>query len=86
MSELSNDPFFIELTKGYSKAEITEIKTYLTDWDMASYLSVSHNILDHAQRKNFDPLKLLRKAHNFNKKGAIRVPIILLRRKRYSSV
>lgn len=72
--ELSKDPFFEKLSQGYNDSEIAEIKQYLTEWDIASYLSVSHNILDHALRKNFDTLKLLRKAHNFNKKGAIRIP------------
>lgn len=74
MVESSTDPFFAELTQRYSDTERAEIKAYLTYWDAASYLSVSHNILDHAQRKKIDPLKLLRKAHNFKKKGAIRVP------------
>ncbi len=31
-------------------------------------------VLDHAARKGIEPLKYLRQAHNFNKKGAIRVP------------
>lgn len=35
---------------------------------------IAHNILDHADRKQIDPLKLLRKAHNFNPKKAIRIP------------
>jgi hypothetical protein len=74
MIESSTDPFFAELTQGYTETEIAEIRKYLTDWDAASYLSVSHNILDHAQRKNLDCLKFLRKAHNFNKKGATRIP------------
>ncbi|OKH17503.1 hypothetical protein [[Limnothrix rosea] IAM M-220] len=71
---MTEDPFFIELTKNYSPAEVEEIRTYLTEWAAATYLSVSHNILDHAERKQIDPLKLLRKAHNFNKKGATRIP------------
>ncbi len=70
MVESSTDPFFAELIKRYSEVEIAEIKRYLTDWDAASYLSVSHKILDHAERKKIDSLKLLRKAHNFNKKRA----------------
>ena len=37
-------------------------------------LDFSNNLLDHAARKGIEPLKYLRKAHNFNKKGAIRVP------------
>lgn len=71
---MTNDPFFEELCKNYSPIEIEEIKSYLPEWTAATYLSVSHNILDHAERKQIDPLKLLRKAHNFNKKRAIRIP------------
>ena len=29
---------------------------------------------NHADRKGFSPLRYLRKAHNFNKRGAVRVP------------
>jgi hypothetical protein len=43
-------------------------------WDASTYMSVAQSILDHAARKEFDRLKYLRKAHNFNKKGATRVP------------
>lgn len=71
---LNDDPFFEKLCQAYTSSEIAEIKQYLTEWNQASYISVSHNILDHAERKQVDPLKLLRKAHNFNKKGALRVP------------
>lgn len=39
MVESSTDPFFAELINRYSEAEIAEIKTYLTDWDAASYLN-----------------------------------------------
>lgn len=74
MDESSTDPFFSELTQGYSDEEIAETQKYLIDWDAPSYLSVCHNILDHAQRKNLNPLKFLRKAHNFQKKGATRIP------------
>jgi hypothetical protein len=40
----------------------------------STYISVAQNILDHASRKEFDPLRYLRKAHNFNQRGAVRVP------------
>ena len=69
-----NDPFLEKLCQNYTEEEITEIKTYLSDWSAATYLSIAHNILDHADRKHIDPLKLLRKAHNFNKKRATRIP------------
>jgi hypothetical protein len=46
----------------------------MTSWDASTYTSVAASIVDHALRKGFDPLRYLRKAHNFNKKGATRVP------------
>ena len=69
-----NDPLLEKLCQDYTEQEIAEIKTYLSEWSAASYLSIAHNILDHAERKQIDPLKLLRKAHNFNKKRANRIP------------
>ncbi|KAB8320676.1 hypothetical protein SD81_003680 [Tolypothrix campylonemoides VB511288] len=42
--------------------------------EQLTYTSVAHSVVDHALRKNIDALKYLRKAHNFNKKGAVRVP------------
>lgn len=68
------DPFFVQLCKGYTEVEIAEIETYINNWDAATYISVAQNILDHATRKEFDPITYLRKAHNFNKKKAVRVP------------
>lgn len=68
------DPFWVRLCAKYSEAEITEIEQYLTEWDASTYTSVAHSVVDHALRKNIDALKYLRKAHNFNKKGAVRVP------------
>jgi hypothetical protein len=44
-----NDPFLEQLYQNYTKEEITEIKTYLSDWSAATYLSIAHNILDHAE-------------------------------------
>ncbi|HEY9706454.1 MAG TPA: hypothetical protein V6C58_28735, partial [Allocoleopsis sp.] len=73
-NSLQIDPYFQQLCAGYTKSEIAEIEQYLKEWNAASYISVAQNILDHADRKGLDALKLLRKAHNFNKKGAIRVP------------
>jgi hypothetical protein len=74
--ESSVDLFLDRLCAGYSEAEVSEIKQYIKDWDASTYTSVAHSILDHALRKEFEPLKYLRKANNFNKKGAIRVPKI----------
>lgn len=72
--EAISDPFLIQLLEGYNLTEVAEIEKYMTEWDAATYSSVAQSILDHAARKDIDPLKYLRKAHNFNKKGAIRVP------------
>ncbi|WP_071191921.1 hypothetical protein [Trichormus sp. NMC-1] len=69
-----SDPFLIQLLEGYNLTEAAEIEKYMTEWDAATYSSVAQSILDHVARKDIDPLKYLRKAHNFNKKGAIRVP------------
>ncbi|BAY30485.1 hypothetical protein NIES2107_23300 [Nostoc carneum NIES-2107] len=72
--EPPKDPFLEQLCQGYTEDEVIEIKQYLADWDASTYISVSQSILDHASRKEFDPLKYLRKADNFNKKRAVRVP------------
>lgn len=69
-----SDPFLIQLLEGYTLTEVAEIEKYMTEWDAATYSSVAQSILDHAARKDIDPLKYLRKAHNFNKRGAVRVP------------
>ena len=68
------DPFLIQLLEGYTLTEVAEIERYMTEWDAATYSSVAQSILDHAARKQTDPLKYLRKAYNFNKRGAVRVP------------
>lgn len=68
------DQFFEQLVCGYTEAEVAEIRQYIVDWDASTYISVSQCILDHASRKEFDRLKYLRKAHNFNKSRAVRVP------------
>jgi hypothetical protein len=71
---MNDDPFLERLYQNYTEVEISEIKVYLLEWSAASCINVAHNILDHAERKQVDPLKLLRKAHNFNKKRAIQIP------------
>jgi hypothetical protein len=68
------DPFLAQLCEGYTETEVAEIEQYIAEWDASTYISVTQSILDHASRKQFDPLRYLRKAHNFNKKGAVRVP------------
>ena len=68
------DPFLVQLCEGYTEAEVSEIEQYMADWDASTYISVAQSILDHASRKEFDPLRYLRKAHNFNKKGSGRIP------------
>jgi hypothetical protein len=68
------DPYLEQLCFGYTEAEVAEIRQYITEWDASTYVSVSQSILDHASRKAFDPLKYLRKAYNFNKNRAVRVP------------
>ena len=68
------DPFLTQLCTGYTEAEVAEIELYLAEWDASTYINTAQSILDHAARKEFSPLKYLRKAHNFNKKKAVRVP------------
>lgn len=75
MSDISSsDPYLNELLKGYTDTEISELQRYLLEWEAGTYSSVAHSVINHAERKRFDPLRYLRKAHNFNKKGAKRVP------------
>jgi hypothetical protein len=68
------DPFLVKLEAEYTEAERAEIERYLIEWDASTYISVAQSILDHASRKEYNPLSYLRKAHNFNKKRAVRVP------------
>jgi hypothetical protein len=72
--KLPEDPFFTELCEGYTDSEIVDIQKFLEEWDAGTYISIAHSILDHAARKQLDPLRYLRKAHSFNKKRADRVP------------
>lgn len=71
---LSTDPYWDELTEGYTDVEISELKQYLLEWEAGTYDSVVHRVIKHAARKRFDWLRYLRKASNFNKKGAKRAP------------
>ncbi|MEB3229652.1 MAG: hypothetical protein VKJ64_01480 [Leptolyngbyaceae bacterium] len=71
---MTSDSRFEELFQQYSKAEQVEIQRYLLEWDQGTYGSSAQSVIDHAQRKGFDVLKYLRRAHNFSKKGAKRVP------------
>jgi hypothetical protein len=72
--EAFTDPYLNELLQGYRAAEIAELQQYLLEWEAGTYDSVAHSVLHHAERKQFDPLKYLRKAHNFSQKSARRVP------------
>jgi hypothetical protein len=72
--ETIEDPFFTQLCEGYTDSEIVEIQQYREEWDTGTYISTAHSILDHAARKQLDPLRYLRKANTFNKKRAERVP------------
>lgn len=72
--KLPDEPFFIQLCEGYTEAETAEIQQHIEEWAAGTYISVAHSILDHATRKQIDPLRYLRKAHTFNKKRAQRVP------------
>lgn len=60
--------------QGYTETEIKEIKRLMSNWAQATYPSLAHSIVDHGNRHNFEHnyLKYLRKADNFNKKGAKR--------------
>jgi hypothetical protein len=69
---LMTDPYALLLFQGYTESEIAEIQAFMTEWDRASYTSIAHSVVDHAERHGFRPdyLKYLRKAHNFNRKRA----------------
>lgn len=62
------------LFSGYTDAEIEEMRSLMQSWNIATYTSIAHSIVDHAERHGFqgDYLRYLRKARSFNKKGARR--------------
>ncbi len=68
------DPYEEILFSGYTNAEITEMKALMENWDKATYITLANSIVNHADRHDFtnNYLKYLRKANNFNKKGARR--------------
>lgn len=73
-NDQSIDPHWEELVEGCTEAEVDEIEQYLAEWTAGTYESVAHSILNHSARKGFNPLRYLRKAHNFTRKSAKRVP------------
>jgi len=72
--DLSTDLDLRKLLQDYTDTESFELQQYLLEWEAGTYSSVAQSVLHHAERKGFDPLRYLRKAHNFNTRGARRVP------------
>ncbi|MCY1069787.1 DUF4157 domain-containing protein [Nannocystis sp. RBIL2] len=58
------------LFKGRKVREIEEMVRLIGTWAKRTYDSPAHSVRDHAGRKRFDPLKYLRKAAEFKRKGA----------------
>jgi len=60
------------IIKSLNGIPFKEAKKLMSKWDKSSYSTVSNSIRDHAKRHGYgdDILKYLRKAENFNKKGA----------------
>lgn len=71
LKELQNDPWLDKLfSVAKNESQVHEIEKLMQRWGQASYDSVAHCIVDHANRHRFygDYLKYLRKSHSFNKK------------------
>ena len=68
------DLYFEQLCAFYNSDRTSEIERYLSIWSAGTYISPAHSVLDHAERKDTDPLQYLRQAYNFNRKRAKRVP------------
>lgn len=68
----AEDPYQQILFEGYTEQEIAEIQILMQKWDKATYPTLANSIIDHAERHGFKAnyLTYLRKAANFNKKGA----------------
>jgi hypothetical protein len=68
------DPYEAILFNNYTEAEAAEIQTLSANWDRATYPTLAASIVKHAQKHGFaeNYLRYLRKAANFNKKGARR--------------
>ncbi|MDJ0659556.1 MAG: hypothetical protein QNJ42_08695 [Crocosphaera sp.] len=66
------------LLSGYTEQEIKEMQRLMKKWDKATYPTLANSIVDHADRHNFQDnyLKYLRKAANFNKKGAKKTKLL----------
>ncbi|MGD1899321.1 MAG: hypothetical protein ACFB16_20540 [Phormidesmis sp.] len=66
------DPYEAILFNERSEIEIAEIRKLMCDWDQATYPSIATSIVKHARKHGFAEqyLRYLRKAKNFNKKGA----------------
>lgn len=69
-----SDRYEIELFASYNDLERAEIRALSETWDRATYPTVAASIVKHAQKHGFtgEYLRYLRKAANFNKKGARR--------------
>jgi hypothetical protein len=67
-----SDPYEPILYDSYSSEEVAEIQQRMAAWDKATYPTLPTSIVRHAQKHGFegDYLRYLRKASNFNKKGA----------------
>lgn len=63
-----------ELLEGYSESETAEVEALMMTWDRATYPTLAMSIVRHAKKHGFagEYLRYLRKAANFNKKGARR--------------
>jgi hypothetical protein len=66
------DPYEAILCDHYSSNEVAEIQQLMQTWDKATYPTLPASIVKHAQKHGFENeyLRYLRKAANFNKKGA----------------
>ena len=70
---LKDSDFYAQtLFRRYNHEEIKEIQDLMQKWERATYPTLAHSIVDHADRHGFKDnyLKYLRKAANFQKKGA----------------
>jgi hypothetical protein len=66
------DPYEAILYDHCTADEIAEIHQFMAAWDKATYPTLPCSIVKHAQKHGFEDeyLRYLRKAANFNKKGA----------------
>ena len=66
------DPYADLLYSNYTDNEIAEMQRLMESWDKATYPTLATSIVKHAKKHGFegDYLRYLRKASNFNKRGA----------------